>query len=263
MNPCTTRLAARLSVILICLLAACAAVSPAPEHPDLNGTAWVLTALSGENPVARSTPTLQFEDGRVTGSDGCNRYSAPYTLTGATLEVSAKVISTQMACPPEVMQQAGVFLSSLTQARGYRVAGGKLELLSAEGAVLATFAAQAQSLAGTAWTVTGYNNGRQAVVSVLSGTSLTMAFAGDGKVAGSAGCNRYTATYTSAGQKLAIGPAAATRKMCARPEGVMAQEQQFLKALETVATARFEGERLELRTAEGQLAVTLAKASGG
>jgi heat shock protein HslJ len=50
--------------------------------------------------------------------------------------------------------------------------------------------------------------------------------------------------------------------MCTKPEGVMEQEQQFLKALETVATARFEGDRLELRTAEGALAITLTKAAG-
>jgi heat shock protein HslJ len=143
------------------------------------------------------------------------------------------------------------------------VAAGKLELLTAEGAVLATFAAQSQSLAGTSWNVTGYNNGKQAVVSVLNGTSLTMAFAADGKVGGSAGCNRYSAAYTSEGQKLNIGPAAATRMMCTKPEGVMEQEQQFLRALETVATARFEGDRLELRTAGGQLAMTLTKDSGG
>jgi len=83
-----------------------------------------------------------------------------------------------------------------------------------------------------------------------------------GKVAGSAGCNRYTATYTSDGQKLTIGPAGATRKMCAQPDGVMEQEQQFLRALETVTTARFEGDRLELRTVEGALAMTLTKVPG-
>ena len=43
---------------------------------------------------------------------------------------------------------------------------------------------------------------------------------------------------------------------------MMEQEQQYLKALQTAATARFEGERLELRTADGALAATLAKAPG-
>jgi heat shock protein HslJ len=51
--------------------------------------------------------------------------------------------------------------------------------------------------------------------------------------------------------------------MCVAPEGVMEQEQQFLKALSTVATARFDGDRLELRTAEGSLAVSLVRADGG
>lgn len=261
MNFPTVRVLASLAAS--CLLAACTAMSPAPEQPALNGTAWVLSALPGQSLVAEVAPTLRFEGGRVSGTDGCNRYTAPYAAAGSTLEVGSKGASTQMACPPPVMTQATAFMSALTQARSYRIAAGKLELLAADNSVLATFAAQSQSLAGTSWHVTGYNNGKQAVVSVLNGTSLTMSFAGDGKLSGSAGCNRYTATYTSDGPKLAIGPAAATRMACAQPEGVMEQERQFLNALETVATARFEGDRLELRTAGGQLAVTLTKASGG
>ena len=39
----------------------------------------------------------------------------------------------------------------------------------------------------------------------------------------------------------------------------MEQEQQFLKALESVATIRQEGERAELRTADGALAMSLLK----
>lgn len=261
MNPFTVRVGASLAVIA--LLAACTAMTHAPDQPALDGTAWVLSSLPGQSLVAEATPTLRFEGGRVFGTDGCNRYSAPFTATSETLEVGTRGVSTQMACPPPVMQQAGVFMSALTQARTYRIAGGKLALLAADGAVLASFATQSQSLAGTSWSVTGFNNGKQAVVSVLTGTSLTMSFAGDGKVGGSAGCNRYTATYASAGQKLTFGPAAATRMMCAQPGGVMEQEQQFLKALETVATARFEGDRLELRTSGGQLAVTLSKATAG
>lgn len=112
-------------------------------------------------------------------------------------------------------------------------------------------------LAGTAWQVTGYNNGRQAVVSVLNGTELTMEFPADGRVAGSAGCNRYTGTFKQDGGTLSFGPAAATRRMCVEPEGILEQEQRFLKALETVATARQEADRLELRTADGAMAVTL------
>lgn len=244
------------------VLSACTAMSPAGDPPDLNGTAWVLSSLPGQSLLPDTPVTARFEGGRVQGTDGCNRYTAPYTAAGSTLQVGPRGASTQMACPSAVMKQAEAFLSALAGARSYRIAAGQLQLLTTDGTVLAALAAQSQALAGTSWRVTGYNNGKQAVVSVLAGTSLTMAFSADGKVGGSAGCNHYTAAYTAEGQNLTLGPAAATRMMCARPERVMEQEQQFLKALETVATARFEGERLELRTPEGALAATLTKDSG-
>lgn len=254
-----TRRAAAFALAL--LLAACAAMSPPPDAPDLDGTAWVLASLPGHALLADAVPTAQFAGGRVQGTDGCNRYFAPYTRTGATLQVGERGGMTMMACPPAVMKQAEAFMKALTGARGYRVADGRLQLLAADGAVLAILAAQPKSLAGTSWRVTAYNNGKQAVVSTLTGTHLSMAFSNDGRVSGSAGCNTFNGPYTADGAKLSFGPAATTRRMCARPEGVMEQEQRFLAALRTVATARFEGDRLELRTADGALAATLTRAA--
>lgn len=240
------------------VLSACTTMPPA-DAPDLNGTAWVLSSLPGQTLQPGATATARFEGGRVQGTDGCNRFTAPYAAAGSTLQVGPRGASTMMACAPAVMKQAEAFMGALSGARGYRVEAGQLHLVSGTGTVLATFAAQSQSLAGTAWSVTGFNNGREAVVSVLNGTKLTLAFSADGRVSGSAGCNRFTAAYAAEREKLAIGPAAATRMMCARPEGVMEQEREFLKALESVATARFEGDRLELRTAAGALAATLTR----
>ncbi len=242
------------------LLAACAPMSSTADPPPLNHTAWVLAELPGRTLLPDHGITLRFEDGRAAGSDGCNRHSSPYTHSGSSLSFGDKGVATQMACPPEVMQQAEAFRASLSGTRNFRIAGdGRLQLLSAAGTVLASFAPQPEGLAGTSWQVTGFNNGRQAVVSVLLGTELTMEFAADGRVSGSAGCNRFTGSYTAEGPALRIGPAAATRRMCVGPEQIMEQEQQFLKALETVATMRMEGDRLELRTADGALAITLAK----
>jgi hypothetical protein len=42
--------------------------------------------------------------------------------------------------------------------------------------------------------VTGYNNGKQAVVSVVIGSELTADFKADGNLGGSAGCNSYFAS---------------------------------------------------------------------
>jgi heat shock protein HslJ len=122
-------------------------------------------------------------------------------------------------------------------------------------------AQEAPDLAGTNWVVTGYDAGSAQLVPVLDETELTMAFGADGRVSGSAGCNRYTAAYTSEGAALSIGQAAATRRMCVTPEGAMRQEQRFLDALAKAATARLESDRLDLRTADGALAVTARRAT--
>ncbi len=253
----STRLAVA-SLALAGLLSACSTMSTAADTPSLDGTAWVLSSLPDRALVPGTTATLRFEGGRAGGTDGCNRYSAPFNAAGGKLEVQSSGAATMMACPPETMEQSRAFMSALTGARGYRVVDGKLQLLAADGAVLASFAPQSQQLAGTNWHVTGYNNGKQAVVSVLRDTTLTLAFADGGKVSGSAGCNNFMGTYQASGSSLSFGPAAATRRMCAQ-QGVMEQEQQFLRALETVATVSHEGDRLELRRADGALAVSLAK----
>jgi len=247
------------TLFLVGMWAGCGTVAKAVDAPTLDGTAWVLSGLPGRALLATATPTLQFAGGRLSGSDGCNRYSGPYTGQGGALRVGSQLASTQMACPPDVTAQSQAYLAALTGARSYRVVDGRLDILAADGRPLATFAAQSQSLAGTVWHATGINNGKGGVASLVRDSSVTMAFADDGRASGSAGCNNYTAGYRSEGASLAFSQAAVTRKLCASPEGVMEQEQQFLHALATVATARIEGDRLELRTASGALALSLAR----
>lgn len=241
------------------LLSACTAMPPKVDAPNLDGTAWVLASLPARTLLEGTTTTLQFVDGRASGSDGCNRYTTPYTATGAALTFERSASATMMACPPQVMEQARAFSTSLGATRSFRLVDGALQLLGDDATVVASFLPQPQELAGTSWRVIGYNNGRQAVVSVLAGTQLTMSFAADGRVGGSAGCNNYSGSYTHAGSSLRFGPAAATRRMCADPEGILEQEQLFLQALETVTTIRQEGDRAELRTAEGVLAISIVR----
>lgn len=242
---------------LVAMLTGCSHVTPAVEPPPtLDGTAWVLSALEGAAPLAGSTITIRFEDGRASGTDGCNRYALPYATQGDRVRFESGGPSTLMACAPDLMQQARTFLAGLGVSTRYRIDSAGLQLLDADGAVRAGFAAQSQAIAGTSWRVTAYNNGRQAVASVRPGSALDLVFGTDWQASGSAGCNRYVARYQASGTALSFGPAAATRRMCAEAE-VMEQERQFLEALATVATARREGDRLELRTADGALAVSL------
>jgi heat shock protein HslJ len=248
------------TVLLAAALAAGAqapALAGAADAPALDRTAWVLAELPGHVPSTENPASLHFEKGRAVGHDGCNRFTAPYKAQGTALEIVLGP-STMMACPPERVHQAQAFLAALGGARGYRIDGDRLVLTDFEGGALATLARQPAALAGTSWRATAVNNGKQAVVSVVKDSEPTLEFLADGKAAGSAGCNRYTTTYSASGSKLTFAAAAATRKMCARPE-IMEQEQSFLSALATVASARFEGDRLELRTAADALAVALGR----
>ena len=165
--------------------------------------------------------------------------------------------TTRKTCAEPIERQETAFLNTLSRARSFVISGGTLTLKSAGGQGLATFKAQTQALAGTSWDVLAYNNGKQAVVSVLTETKLTAVFGKSGSLTGFAGCNDYNASYTTSAPKITIGPVASTRKHCEQPAGVSEQETSYLAALETAATYRVEGSRLELRTTDGALAVEL------
>jgi heat shock protein HslJ len=252
------RARSRTGLLAAAALASACGTLPATETlPSLDGTAWVLENLTGRTLVDGRRPTLQFSGGdRLSGSDGCNRFSGRYTVAKQAFKVVPPLASTQMACPPAIGEQARAYVEALTVAGSYQVVDGKLQLIAASGTPLATFIAQSTELANTSWRAAGINNGREAVVGVVAGVEVTVQFGSDGQASGWAGCNRWSASYSADGSSLKFGPPAATRKMCPEP-GVMAQEQQFLSALATVSDVRMEGDRLELRTAQGAMALVL------
>ncbi len=254
-----TRGASRRAAAGVVVFMACASPAHGAETPSLDGTAWVLSSLPGQAHRELPSATARFEGGRAQGSDGCNHYSAPYSTKGSALEIGPGGASTQMACSN--MKQAAAFTEALYGARRYRVRHGQLQLLAADGSVLSTFVAQPTGLADTSWHATGINNGKGGVASLVADSTVTMDFAPDGKVAGSAGCNTYTSSYQTHGDRLRFTPAAATRRMCTA-SGVLEQEQAFFQALASVAAMRREGDRLEMRTAAGALALSLVRATG-
>lgn len=192
--------------------------------------------------------TARFEAGRVTGFAGCNTFTGPYTLKGNSLTVGV-VAGTMMACPEPAMALERAFHAALSGTLSYAIAGDRLSLTAASGAVLAFAKEAVVTPEGGPWEVTGFNNGRQAVVSPMVGTVLTVAFE-NGVVTGQSGCNTFRATYSTTGDRITIGPAATTRKMCGTE--VMTQEQQFLKALESATTWSFDGALLHLHRADGE-----------
>lgn len=251
------------------VLTACAApAAPPPRQPrivaggmaPLGGTNWALATLGGQAPAAGTVPTLNFGPaGSAGGQDGCNTYTTSFTLEGSNLTFG-QVAGTQIACEPPIMDQATAFQQMLQDTRSFALTDGNLALAGADGKPLATFTAQSTDLAGTKWMVTGVNNGQQAVVSVITGSELTVEFGPDGQVSGSAGCNTFSGPYIIDSITIAIGPLASTRKTCPTPEGVMDQEAQLLAALDSAASFNLDGNRLTLINADDATAVTATRA---
>jgi heat shock protein HslJ/uncharacterized lipoprotein YbaY len=228
------------------------------------GKVWRWTSLTGAESleVAQSGRyTLELGDkGRYGIRADCNTGSGVYRIVGSRISLSPGPL-TRAACEPGSLGDR--FVALLGHVSGFLAGDDRLDLELDDGAGVMEFEAmKVIGIEGTSWLVRGYNNGKGGVVSVPGNATLHMTFTEDGKVAGSSGCNQYTGGYQRDGQQIRLGHIASTRKMCQREE-VMQREFAFLNALGTVATWDVRGERLQLRGANGALALDLVAAVTG
>lgn len=112
------------------LLNACAGSSPA-DTPDLEETTWVLTAHNDNRPVEGTQPTIQFEDGQVSGNASCNHYGGSYRIKGNAISFS-NLFNTEMACmdPEGVMEQERSYLELLGAAQRFELVDGVLTIFA-------------------------------------------------------------------------------------------------------------------------------------
>jgi heat shock protein HslJ len=88
---------------------------------------------------------------------------------------------------------------------------------------------------------------------LLGSTSITLEFGGS-EIRGSAGCNSYGAEYTvQARNGIAIRSIERTLEACIEPEGVMQQEEQYLRILCDVTSYQAEGEGLAFWDEQGRI----------
>lgn len=221
---------------------------------DLTGTHWVLRELNGSAVEGPAITAAFGSDGAVSGTGGCNTYGSTVTIDGDSIEFVAPR-STMMACDEATMANEAAYFEALIAARQFEMADEQLTILDESGTALAVFGVQAQDLAGSSWTVTGYNNGKEAVVSVLTGTTLDLTFNDDGTLNGNAGCNVVRGSFTTEDGEVSFGPLVTTRRGCVEPEGIMEQEAAYVAALESASTFVIDGGKLTMRTADDQIAV--------
>ena len=96
------------------------------------------------SPLVGTQLTALFSaDGTLSGSAGCNSYSAGYTAGNGAMTITP-IATTQKFCaePPGVMDQEAQYLSALQTTAGYQVSGRQLTLLNGAGQIVAIYTAK-------------------------------------------------------------------------------------------------------------------------
>jgi putative lipoprotein len=105
---------------------------------------WRLASLGGKYVPASITTSLEIAaDGKVSGRGGCNGFGGNAMLKGRTIRFS-RMVSTMMACAPDVMAQERGFLNGLGKVRRWDIhrGSGLLALLDGRGRAIMTLARQ-------------------------------------------------------------------------------------------------------------------------
>jgi hypothetical protein len=99
----------------------------------LDGTSWTLIEMDGHPPVAGSTVTIQFRDGRVSGRSGCNDYNGDYAANTRRVQMGLIFRNLMNCLGPRLMEQENRFsaiLSAIHRSPAfYRRVGARLEIL--------------------------------------------------------------------------------------------------------------------------------------
>ena len=119
-----------MALLLSVLLASCSLAN----QDNLGGTTWQVVALDGVEPIQDSTLTIEFLDGQVSGSAGCNHFGGGYRVKGEEIEFDS-IYSTEMYCmdPEGIMDQEMKFLQLLSGAVRYTDTGDELLIYAGDG----------------------------------------------------------------------------------------------------------------------------------
>lgn len=229
---------------------------------DANGglafTSWTVLSISGVPTVGPTRPTMTFDPGgTLSGSTGCNQYSAAFRTDGATIRIAQSSSTAAMCVDGNIALQETAFLDQLQGATAWRqtedgnlVLTGAGEIIAGPGVVEGPpDQAPIAELAGTAWTLAEMGG-----TADFAGLVPTLEFRQIGDLAGFAGCNQFSGSYTVTGGDLSLGPIASTKMGCEPPASAV--EARYLAALAAVAGWSVDGSgRLTLH---GPLPLTFA-----
>ena len=103
----------------------------------LTGKNWQPSVIAGERIPRDNTLFVHFAvDGSVNGNSGCNQFSGRLETTESGIAMG-NLVSTRKACPSAEMERESAFMNALQSTGGFELNLGTLQLLDAEGELLA------------------------------------------------------------------------------------------------------------------------------
>lgn len=117
----------------------------------------------------------------------------------------------------------------------------------------------AADLANTSWQLVSFGP-TGALIPMIAGSTISLAFSADGQATGNGGCNTYGGSYTVQGDTLVFGEIVSTLMACA-DQTVTDQEQQYLQALHTANRFEITADTLTIEYDNGSSVLNFVRAS--
>jgi len=124
-------------------------VTSSATGPSLEDTRWKLSEYLNESgdlqPVIPDTVIdARFSAGKVSGSAGCNNYSASYEISDSRITIGPVMTTRRQCAEPEgIMVQEQEFLQALAAVTQYTLTADRLELRDGNGSLQVTFTSPA------------------------------------------------------------------------------------------------------------------------
>ena len=243
------------------------AVTPlatAPPQATLSGNTWYLISMRSGGVAGNVLPGTEisaFFDGagRVTGSAGCNQYTASYSGTLNNLAIGTPA-TTKMNCPspPGTMSQESLYLTTLQGASTFRIEGDILTIMDSNGRSILAYSRippgvlTPAPLTGTTWYLNSFVDAIGNFWTPGPMYPISLQLADDGKLSGNAGCNNYFGSYMLSGNTITISTLGSTVMFC-NETGVMDLEATYLAVLPRMTLYQVSGNELTLSDGTGKI----------
>jgi heat shock protein HslJ len=128
--------------------------------------------------------------------------------------------------------------------------------------VSGTRASASTAITETTWSLQSFAEPDETMTPVLDGTTITAKFLPDGTLAGSGGCNQYSARYMVKDTLIVVSQITRTGMACSSDE-IIYQEDRFYANLQDATALRLNDRILKLYGADGKLLLTFGPGKSG